>query len=302
MPTSLFAAITNLPDHEDLVRAPSIPPRRIASIRDLHAEHLPDAETVLLVCGNGKPAAVLTPTRICWKNMFEPPRHVLLADLQVGMIGKTETAVRLSGTEIDMLGTPEMIGPIADLLGEIASGSIPIQRPHPVSDSDRSRAIRKAFMDEVGVVEEIFYGPSLPKRKEEGARRSHSGLLPADESILVLYDDTVFGSAEEGFVVTAKRLYWKGILQEPQREAWKELAPGSITPAKSGLMVGELELQITARDQLVPGIIRAIVACAQFGKVIDQNIPDASGMLRCGWCGRRNRAGDPICDGCGAPT
>jgi len=271
-------------------------------MRDLHTEHLPSTETILLVCGGGDCSLVLTSVRLCWKNILEAPRHMLLADLQVGMVGTDDREIRLSGTAIEMLGTSELVEPLVDLLERIASGEIPVQRPPQVGGGERGLAMRQAFMDNVGVVKDLFYGPSLPTRKEEGARHSYGDSLPSDTPIIVLFDDTVFGSAEEGFVVTAEKLYWKGIMNEPQQESWSELTSLSVTRGQMGLLLGERDLHITARDELIPPLIKAITACAQYGKEPALSAPEPLRMLRCDWCGRRNRSDDPICDGCGAPT
>jgi len=63
--------------------------------------------------------------------------------------------------------------------------------------------------------EKIFFSPSLPAKKLDGALRSIGHLVKPQE-ILVVIDDTVFGGAKEGIFVTNDAIYVK--------EAFTELA------------------------------------------------------------------------------
>ena len=47
--------------------------------------------------------------------------------------------------------------------------------------------------------------PAIPPKKLAGVRKSHP-YLPPDEVVLAIYDGTVFGSATDGFYVTATRI------------------------------------------------------------------------------------------------
>jgi len=57
--------------------------------------------------------------------------------------------------------------------------------------------------------------------------------LPKASEVLVLYDDTVFGSAEEGFVVTAEGFGFKRISDEPKWIAFVDLAPEQVQLSES---------------------------------------------------------------------
>jgi len=89
----------------------------------------------------------------------------------------------------------------------------------------------------MGEVDPVYHAPSIPRAKEERARRVHAQHLPESEPILVLYDGTVFGSAENGFVVTAARLCWKNLLEHPRQIGWSEIDPASVEPDDDGGIV-----------------------------------------------------------------
>lgn len=48
----------------------------------------------------------------------------------------------------------------------------------------------------------VFYKSYIPDKKLVNARKAYADLSSDEEYVLLLYDDTVFGSAKEGFVMT----------------------------------------------------------------------------------------------------
>jgi hypothetical protein len=69
----------------------------------------------------------------------------------------------------------------------------------------------------------IYVAPSIPPRKEKNARAVHAAWLPADEPIAVLFDDTLFGAGDDGFVVTPARICWRNFGEEPNMLPWQEV-------------------------------------------------------------------------------
>src|SRR5262249_29670410 len=74
----------------------------------------------------------------------------------------------------------------------------------------------------------VFLAPQIPAQKLDGARRTHEVHLSPDETIVLLYDDTIFGSGTEGFFCTHDALYWRYVFDHPRRIAWNELEPESV--------------------------------------------------------------------------
>ena len=63
-------------------------------------------------------------------------------------------------------------------------------------------------------VEKLFLFEQAPDDKLNNARESYASLMKDDEVFVLLYDDTVFGSANEGFLLTSSRLFQKNIAEQ----------------------------------------------------------------------------------------
>lgn len=72
-------------------------------------------------------------------------------------------------------------------------------------------------------LEDVFISPEIPRRKLRVARATHAASLEESETVAVLYDATLFGSADDGFVATPARLCWKNYLALPRSIRWEEL-------------------------------------------------------------------------------
>ncbi len=87
---------------------------------------------------------------------------------------------------------------------------------------------------QLGMMEAMYYAPLLPADKLETMCAVH-GLEPsAREPVLVLYDDTVFGGAREGFIMTPARLLWKRFVEEPRQVRWADLSSSSSSSSSTG--------------------------------------------------------------------
>lgn len=113
--------------------------------------------------------------------------------------------------------------------------------------------LRRHFTD----VESAWLSPSIPAKKERTARRVHAAHLPPDEPILLLFDDTVFGSAEEGFVITARRLCWKNITEPPGMLEWARIDPAEIDWNDKSLRVRSARLEALAKPE--PNLLAASI-------------------------------------------
>lgn len=76
--------------------------------------------------------------------------------------------------------------------------------------------------------EKVYARPNIPRKKLEGAIFSYaSNVSPG--SVLVLLDDTLFGGAKEGLLVTNDAIYCKQKFESPRR-----MALSSITEVEPG--------------------------------------------------------------------
>jgi hypothetical protein len=60
-----------------------------------------------------------------------------------------------------------------------------------------------------GHISKFYRFDDIPDKKLNNARYSYARNMGRDETLIFLYDDTVFNSAKEGFILTDKRLYIK---------------------------------------------------------------------------------------------
>ena len=121
----------------------------------------------------------------------------------------------------------------------------------------------------------IYFAPIIPNKKLQGAM----AYLPHDVSlndVLMLIDDTVFGSAKVGMCLTAKGLFYKASFEDEQVYLFEHIQQveadiGMIT--SSILINGQDELNFSQLDKEV---VRTLVAflneCCEGRQEIKQTI------------------------------
>lgn len=80
--------------------------------------------------------------------------------------------------------------------------------------------------------------PAIPPKKLAGVRKVHGAYLPENETILALYDGTVFGSATDGFFVTSKRIGFKNQSEGAQFFEWANVDPDNVYVDGTSLAIG----------------------------------------------------------------
>jgi hypothetical protein len=128
-------------------------------------------------------------------------------------------------------------------------------------------AILALLRQHFGADDSLYLSPTIPPKKEAGARRVHAASLSPGERILALYDDTVFGSGEDGFVVTARRLCWKNIGGDAHSVEWRFLEPESIIPDGRKLAVSGLVIEISGEREVIGSAADAFYVLALSGNI-----------------------------------
>jgi len=64
-----------------------------------------------------------------------------------------------------------------------------------------------------GAVDNLFMFEHIPPNKLKNAISSYAPLIRDDEAIVFLFDDTLFGSANDGFILTTKHLFSKNFAE-----------------------------------------------------------------------------------------
>ena len=243
--------------------APSIPRDKEASARFAHDLHLPDEEAILVlhdgtVFGSAEEGFLVTSQRLCWKNPWEHAKQIAWRALDPSTIKRDVGKVLLEGGDIALSG--ELVLGVSRFLlamtGVMRGGELGPYRgalPHAISPEavtlpgERIVALARSL---VGDVLDVFYAPDIPRAKLQRARRAHAAHLSREEPVAVLYDDTLFGSAEEGFLLTSKRLCWK-LLAEPATELpWGMIDSETISGSGSYVEVMGAEIKLSSRDDI----------------------------------------------------
>lgn len=105
----------------------------------------------------------------------------------------------------------------------------------------------------------IYFAPVIPNKKLQGAMNYlPHGVSPND--VLMLLDDTVFGSAKVGMCLTSKGIFYKASFEDEQAYLFEHIQQveadiGMIT--SSILINGRDELNFSQLDK---GVVRALVA------------------------------------------
>lgn len=84
----------------------------------------------------------------------------------------------------------------------------------------------------------IFFAPNVPPKKLKNALGSYASAAK-DEEVLVLIDDTIFGSAKDGALLTSKGFYVHGMMQSPQSIQLSDIQ--SVTLLNKKLHINNVE-------------------------------------------------------------
>ena len=254
--------------------APSIPPEIEANARFAHDRHLPDEEAILVlhdgtVFGSAEEGFLITQERFCWKNPWESARQLTWRELDREAIKRETGKVILADGEIALSGE-HVLGVSRFLLA--MTGVTQGATLGPYRDLKRRSALAMATLPEarltalgrdlVGEVRNVFYAPSIPEIKLRRARAAHAAHLPGDEAVAMLYDDTYFGSAEEGLLLTSNRLCWKTFAEPATQLPWGVIDAETISANGDYLELMGAELKLTSRRDLcgnVAVLLRRIV-------------------------------------------
>jgi hypothetical protein len=255
--------------------APSIPPPKEQEARAAHALHLPLGEPLLVLYdgtlfGRSDDGFLITLERFCWKNLWSHPRMLAWEDLDPATVRPRIGKVELAGGTVDLSG--ELANGLAALLVEVASRRRAARAGPYRSDRDVQPLAPGAVLEperlvqlarsHLGEVDDVFYLPAIPPAKLERARAAHAVHLPVGEAVAVLYDDTVFGSAEEGFLITPSRLCWKNLAEEAAHVLWSDLRPEAVAVRSGVVLVGENGPRLASHSELLGPTARLFAAIA----------------------------------------
>ena len=130
----------------------------------------------------------------------------------------------------------------------------------PSDSSPASEAARIALTDDavLALLRQHFTGvdamhlcPSIPGKKELAARAVHARHLPSDERVLALFDDTIFGSGDDGFLVTSQRVCWKNIGGRASMIEWRQVDPDRMYANRRRLVLGSGAIEVSSDESVI---------------------------------------------------
>ena len=136
----------------------------------------------------------------------------------------------------------------------------------PMTDDAVLSLLRRHFRG----VDSMYFCPAIPGKKEIAARAVHARHLPSDERVLALFDDTVFGIGDDGFLVTSSRICWKNAGGRAQMLEWRHVDPDRMYADKKQLVLGAGAIELTADDSVLD-------ACEQAFHVLAFSAREADG-------------------------
>ncbi len=258
--------------------APHVPALQEAGARGPHGAYLADSEPVLVLhdatlLGTGENGFFVTPERLCWKNLLEHPRQIAWSEIDPAGIVAQLGSVDIAGGSIAVSG--ELVSSAARFLTEMASRSRPepggpYRRGAYAGESDEGEAHAVARLTTLarsglGEREHVHYQPAIPPRKLRKARAVHAAHLPLVEEVAVLYDDTLFGGADEGFLVTPHRFCWKNLCGRALSLRWEEILPESVFPNSNIVHLMGGAIHFTARSDLAEPVTELLMTVAREG-------------------------------------
>ncbi len=287
--------------------APAIPEAKEARQRTAYLSLLPDDERILLLYddtffGGGGDGFVFTARRICWKNQGETPRSCLWGAITPDSVDFEGSRLRISGVEISVNMESEDLPDLVETIRLLAWGeegeentSAGLSEGAPF-DEDLVLELARRHL---GPLDDHYLQGAIPPRKLRRASRVHEDLGPAQ--VLVLYDDTVFGAGNDGFVVTLEHLLWRNFLESPQQAAWISLDPAIVVLRDGQVQIGERHIELTAKPeeahQAVARFLRELA-----GRCRGNWTTGASELVqaqRCGTCRALNEVEEKFCRACG---
>jgi hypothetical protein len=118
----------------------------------------------------------------------------------------------------------------------------------------------------LGPRQDLHFAPDIPEELLRAARAAHAEALLADERVLVLYDDSLFRSTDDGFLITARALFWKNLGDDPQCVVWDEVDPAQVTYDEEtfaiGMADGDVALTHADTESVAPRLMDLIVCLA----------------------------------------
>lgn len=242
-------AYEHLTGLHDVFVAPDLPARKEAGARAAHALHLRDREPIVVlfdstVLGGAEEGFVATPSQLCWKNTLEHPRSITWDALAEARVEAFTRHVSIAGGRMEVPWSAAAAAKVRAFVTAVAAHA---RAPRPATYRSAPRLREPESLAErivdvarraLGELDFVHYCPSIPRKMEAAIRVVHARHLAPDDPLLVVYDDTLFGSGNDGIVLTERGVCWRSFWGTAEARSWRRLAAERVASDGDLLLVG----------------------------------------------------------------
>ncbi len=188
---------------------PAIDARAVHEARRSYARNALADEALVAVYDPGRAMDgvgwALTQRRFCWSTV-EGPRDIPWRALTPDAVSHVHPSLTVAGSAVPV-ADPDAARALAALLRLLAMSAQSLPAPREKAAKFSDEAILQGLQRAVGFVNKLYYWPDIPKDKEQNAREVYGGEIHPAEKVLALYDTTWLGGGDEGWILTARRVY-----------------------------------------------------------------------------------------------
>lgn len=238
----------------ELVKTGSaIDPGKLQNAMEVHQDHLPADEPVLAlfddtVFGSGKNGWLITPQRICWKPLMGSANYLLWEEWDGSPMESGNLNLKVMEAEIPT-SRVEVSRRLERLFKDVRGYAGP---PVLLGFKEDVLSLRGLALKHLKKIDGVHYHPYIPRKKLVRALKAYQAVLRYGEQPVVLFDDTLFGGGDTGFVITTERFAWRGILMDAKARDWQHLEQELVEATKSGVKIGTEALTFSSPKIGVP--------------------------------------------------
>lgn len=263
-PDSLLDLTRQCWPQNKVLLAPEIPEKKAQVAQSVHANHLLPGEPIIAlyddtVFGSAKVGFVVTPYRFCWKDRLTPARYVLFKDLM-------PDSLKLEGGQIRLMGESLFFATgLERCLARFFARAKSLASEPPTVLSEQAEHFRSLCARTLGAQRGLHYAPHIPGNLLAAARTAYQSSLPGEWMPVVLHDDTVFGSGDNGFILALEGVAWKSLMEAPRSLTWAEIKGRQIEATDKGVKLGEDLLWLSAEElrPLATSLFQQLCATAE---------------------------------------
>ena len=114
--------------------------------------------------------------------------------------------------------------------------------------ADKMRLLDELYSEYNGLEKVYFYGKSDKANKKIQSAVDHyaTNIYKTSETAMIVFDDTLFGGAEDGFLLTDRRIYVHNTFYDPWYIEFKDISTITVTNRGNRLLINAVnEVELT---------------------------------------------------------